>query len=403
MFHRNWFIRCFVDGEKCLNCGFCSTVNVCKSPGKCIGCLSCFWACPNEARKLVVDGRKLVETVKVKVNGRLEVVPEAITVKEALESLDYNVPWLEEESLCMTGGCWNCMVLIDGKPERSCITPVKKGMTIETNVTDIPPLRIIHGPEGHPVGGKATPWWIKSKWGYVEVAVWTAGCNLRCPQCQNFHVTYDNVSQPITPFKAAKKVSLARRKYRVNRMAISGGEPTLNRNWLIDFFKYLKGFNRDEKARFHLDSNGTLLTLNYIDELINVGVTDIGVEPKGVTVETFMKITGLKNRGLVKEYIKTQWAAIKHIVDNYRDRVFLGVGLPYNKALIPLEEVRLFGEKISKIDREIQVCVLDYFPAFRRRDIKRPDFKEMKGVKKILEEAGLKTVICQTVKGYIGP
>ena len=52
------------------------------------------------------------------------------------------------------------------------------------------PLRIVHGPEPHTVGGKATPWSEKRKGRYIEVAIWVAGCNLRCPQCQNFHVTY---------------------------------------------------------------------------------------------------------------------------------------------------------------------------------------------------------------------
>jgi sulfatase maturation enzyme AslB (radical SAM superfamily) len=82
-------------------------------------------------------------------------------------------------------------------------------------------------------GDKATPWWLKPAGMYVEVAVWTAGCNLRCPQCQNFTTTYDSKTSPSTPKEAAKVMTDARREFGVNRMAISGGEPTLNRRWLV--------------------------------------------------------------------------------------------------------------------------------------------------------------------------
>ncbi|MEM0228353.1 MAG: hypothetical protein QXJ22_06205, partial [Ignisphaera sp.] len=59
--------------------------------------------------------------------------------------------------------------------------------------------------------------------------------------------------------------------------------------------------------------------------------------------------------------------------------------------------------RIASIDRRIQVTVLDYFPTFRRRDLKRPSVREMLMVKKILEDQGLETVIVQTIAGHIGP
>ena len=68
-----------------------------------------------------------------------------------------------------------------------------------------------------------------------------------------------------------------------------------------------------------------------------------------------------------------------------------------------LEEVAEIGDRIMSIDPELQVTVLDYFPTFRRRSIKRPTPREMLKVKKTLEERGLKTVIIQTSIGHIGP
>lgn len=36
--------------------------------------------------------------------------------------------------------------------------------------------------------------------------------------------------------------------------------------------------NDDPKGRLHLDTNASLLTKDYIDELIEAGITDIGIQ-----------------------------------------------------------------------------------------------------------------------------
>ena len=230
----------------------------------------------------------------------------------------------------------------------------------------------------------------------------TASCNLRCPQCQNFEITYNNVDTPLTPREAAAKLAYCQRKYNTKGVAISGGEPTINRRWLIEFFKYLSKYV-PEKVRKHLDSNGTVLTPDYIDELVEAGCNNIGVEPKCVYPETYMKITGITDRDLAVKYLETAWKAIEYIYERYRDKVYLGVGLIYNRALITLDEIAEAGRKIASIDPNIQVTVLDYFPTFRRRDIERPSVKEMLQVKKVLEDQGLKCVIVQTKIGHFGP
>lgn len=389
--------------ERCNNCGFCKTVSRCPSPENCIGCLVCFWSCPYEARAL--DEQSSNEYISIKIEGVEYEVPKWITIKKALEISGYKIdvfPNVERISApCSLGGCYSCLVEANGNFVRACITPVENEMKIFVN-KEVPTLRIIHGPAPHSVGGKATPWWIKGD-RYIEVAIWTAGCNLRCPQCQNYHVTYDNSTKPTSPERAALILTKARKTYRVNRMAVSGGEPTTNRKWLVSFFKELKRLNTDEKARFHLDSNGTLLTKDYIDELIEAGVTDLGVEPKGVRLETFMRITGIKDRELAQRYQRTQWEALKYLVDEYQEKVFIGVGLPYNKALIGWDELLEVGEKIASIKSDLQVVVLDYFPAFRNKSINRPSPEEMLNVKKALNAIGLSTVIVQTSIGHFGP
>jgi len=73
-----------------------------------------------------------------------------------------------------------------------------------------------------------------------------------------------------------------------------------------------------------------------------------------------------------------------------------------------MEEVERIGKGISDIDPNLQVCVLDYRPEFKRglierRMIQRPSYQEMVGVYHLLRGAGLSTVLCQTPFGHIGP
>ncbi len=393
-----------VDPEKCGFCGFCTSINVCRSPSLCIGCLSCYWACPYEARVLRVVDEDL-GTVRIFVDGVEYEVPRGVSVARALEMIgfEFGRPGSRKPSIpCGTGGCWACALVIDGSLERTCITPVRDGMRIETDVEGFEPLRIVHGPEPHLVGGKATPWWEVDYESYVEAAIWVAGCNLRCPQCQNYHVTYDNVSKPLTPREAARRIAACQRRYETKGVAVSGGEPTLNRRWLVEFFREVTKLV-PPKVRRHLDSNGTLLTPDYIDELVEAGCNNIGIEPKCARVETYMRITGLRDRDLARRYLETAWRAIEYVYERYSDKVYLGVGLVYNKALVTLDEVAEAGRRIASIDPRIQVTVLDYFPAFRRRDLVRPSVEEMLVVKRVLEDQGLKCVIVQTSRGHVGP
>ena len=344
--------------------------------------------------------------VTIVVNGEKFQVPERITLKRALQLIGYRFSKLPGRgdiyAPCETGGCYACAVLVDGVPKQLCITPVSDGLKVDLE-GDFEPVRIVSGFTPHPVGGVGTPWHLKGEGRYIEVACFAHGCNFRCPQCQNWVITYGNSFTPVSPREAAEKLSLLRRTYGVDRMAISGGEPTLNRRWLVKFFKELKLLNADGKARLHLDTNTSLLTKDYIDELLEAGVTDIGADLKALRLETFMNVTGVEDEELAEFYLKTAWNAVKYIVDEYSDRVFLGIGIPYNPAWMTDDELFKIGSEIAKMDPEVQVCLLDYRPEFRRMNIQRPSFEEMKRAKKLLEDAGLRLVIAQTHYGHIGP
>lgn len=391
--------------EKCINCGICASVacpmgNVKDSikNNKCIGCGLCIIACPREA--LILEKYKH-EKKTVFVDG--EKVIASGTIKDALKSCSKFTKFPEEDKVfvpCNSAACYACIVEVNKKPVLACCTPLKNGMKIKTKVNERD-IRVVSGFGPHSVGGVGTPYWLKSYNRPIEVVVFTHGCNLRCPQCQNHVIAFTAGGYLLKAQKTAEILLNLKNKYKVNRIAISGGECTLNKKWLIELIKSIR--EKDENVHIHVDTNGTILTKKYIDELIEVGMTDIGIDIKAKKVSTFMNITGLADENIAKKYLNTSWKAVEYIIDNYLDEVFLGIGIPYNKELISKQEVKKIGDEIYKMNDEVQICVLDYRPEFRRKNIKRPSFYEMLEVKEILNNIGLKTVIVQTELGHFGP
>lgn len=144
------------------------------------------------------------------------------------------------------------------------------------------------------------------------------------------------------------------------------------------------------------------LQKDYLEDLVEAGMTDIGIDLKALRISTFQEITGLVNEALAVKYKETAWQAAKYLHDNH-PQVFLGIGIPYNRALITYEEIGEIAEKIAEIDPWIQVCVLDYRPEFKRSNLTRPNYWEMLEIHGILRDSGLESVICQTERGKIGP
>jgi pyruvate formate lyase activating enzyme len=142
----------------------------------------------------------------------------------------------------------------------------------------------------------------------------------------------------------------ARREFGVDRMAISGGECTLNRRWLVHYLTELRRLNRDDAARLHVDTNAVILTPDYIDELVEAGMTDIGPDVKGLTTATFMRITNVHDALMPSKLLETEWNAVRYLVDRYFGRIFIGVGITYNPSLISLDEIHRMGLKLANME-----------------------------------------------------
>lgn len=402
--------------DKCIHCRMCEMVlcplgSAWKSleEGRCIGCGACVIACPETAIIAIEDSLASSSEKTVYVNG--QAITTSGFIKDALNEAGVEIsafPFKDSSRdinpvitmPCLSGGCWSFAVKVDGKYSLSCITPLYEGMKIELTNT-MPPLRVVSGFGAHTVGGVGTPHQLKKSGEPIEIACFTHGCNLLCPQCQNYGMAFAAGGHLMEAEETAMILLGLQRQHQVDRIAISGGESTLNPQWLLELIKHIR--KADSDVHIHVDTNGTVLTPPYIDALVKAGMTELGVDLKGIHTDTFQEITGLDDSKLADQYLKTSWAAVEYAISEYSDDLFLGIGIPYNKDLISMEEVEEMGRRIVNLKEDVQVCILDYRGEFRRKDLLLPSYSEMMEVKGILNETGLKTVIAQTPEGHIGP
>ena len=86
--------------------------------------------------------------MEIKVNGKLYTVDESRKDENLLDFLRNDLRLHSVKKGCGTGVCGTCIVLVDGKTVRSCITPLKKA-----DGKDIITVEALESPDGtlHPI------------------------------------------------------------------------------------------------------------------------------------------------------------------------------------------------------------------------------------------------------------
>jgi pyruvate formate lyase activating enzyme len=147
---------------------------------------------------------------------------------------------------------------------------------------------------------------------YISAVVFLSGCNFRCPFCYNKELVDENSSLPDIP-KDEFLTWLTTRQGKLDAVVITGGEPTIHGDDLINLIKNIK----DMGFKVKLDTNGsnpqmikTLLNRKLIDYIAMDVKSDMLSYDKasGVQVNMFdinTSINMIMNSGILYEFRTT--------------------------------------------------------------------------------------------------
>jgi uncharacterized Fe-S cluster-containing radical SAM superfamily protein len=190
----------------------------------------------------------------------------------------------------------------------------------------------------------------------------TVGCNLRCKFCWSGNSVWNskNTGKFYSSEDVADKLKSIADKKGYHQLRISGGEPTIGKQHLIDLLE-----NISSKYLFILETNGILLGYDkkYIDDLSVFENLHVRVCLKGADSEEFSLFTGalkgfeyqikalqyLRNKqmnfniALVSAHMEKKPLFLKMLLDMDLDKVMV----EYEEIkLYPLVRKRLQNEKL---------------------------------------------------------
>ena len=137
--------------------------------------------------------------------------------------------------------------------------------------------------------------------GHTACTVFTARCNWRCPFCHNASLVLRPDSQPVIDEDAFFSF-LAKRRGLLDGVAVTGGEPTLNRD-LGDFLARVKDMGFQTK----LDTNGT--HPDMLRDILARGLADYVAMDIKAGRDNYPAVTGTLRPGLtgVEESVSLLW------------------------------------------------------------------------------------------------
>jgi len=140
----------------------------------------------------------------------------------------------------------------------------------------------------------------------LRTVVFVQGCPLRCQYCHNIDATKPNIGPTYTVDSLFKKVIKFKPYWgETGGVTVSGGEPTMQTDFLVDFFKKLK----EEKAHITVDTS--LFTsqenLEKLLPYVDYWMTSV----KEFDLKKHEKLTGVKNSQIITNlnYLDTHISA----------------------------------------------------------------------------------------------
>lgn len=194
----------------------------------------------------------------------------------------------------------------------------------------------------------------------------TVGCNLSCGFCWSWraNTSVNTYGEYFSSSEVAKKlIEIARsRNYRLIR--VSGGEPTVGFNHLLQLLDILSSF----EYTFILETNGILIGYdkNYAKELSKYEFLHVRVSIKGTNEEEFSKLTNADPLAF-----RLQLAALKNLLDENVDchaAAMLSFSDEEGKTKL-IEELRKIDEKVASLEEEYVFLYPHVVEILKKRDL----------------------------------
>lgn len=148
-----------------------------------------------------------------------------------------------------------------------------------------------------------------------------------------------------SPEEAFERLSDAARRYGVQKLRISGAEPTLGKEHLLGLLEYIE---RSEFDLFILETNGILFGVDrdYVKKVSKFAKPHVRVSLKAGTPEAFSRKTGAR-----PEAFEIPFQAIRNLLDFGVS--FHVAGMVDDPRIVGLKERIELAKKLSEIDPQL--------------------------------------------------
>lgn len=203
----------------------------------------------------------------------------------------------------------------------------------------------------------------------IEPRVWfmLTGCNFHCKGC--FRPARDEGGTRLTAEETLERMERACLNYYgkvPSEAMITGGEPTLNRDYLLSLVKGLKekGFEK-----IVLMTNGYELGVDedYVNELEEAGLTEAHVDLKAFSEDVHRWYTGKSNEPVLRAIEKLDASGIKLLVQTV-----------YMPGIVDDAEIEKIAKFFASVNKNIKYRINPFVPIFAYEKVtKRPTLEEM--------------------------
>jgi len=173
------------------------------------------------------------------------------------------------------------------------------------------------------------------------------GCCFRCIFCWvSMGRDYpERFGQFYSAEQAFNQLKAAAHKHRVNKLRISGAEPTLGKEHLLSLLEHVEA---SEFPRFILETNGILLGIDkdYVQKISRFTKPHVRVSLKAGTPEAFRKKTGAQ-----QEAFEIPFQAIRNLLD-YNVSFHVAAMSADPRIVTPQERQNLI-RKLAEIDQRL--------------------------------------------------